>query len=99
VQGSKRKLREGVWELRVSLGRDPASGKYRQLSRTFHGSARSADEALRDLIDHQLPARSDGIGVTFGQLLTRWLEEGERVDLSPTSAPTGRRSNRPSVQR
>ena len=27
MQGSKRKLRTGVWELRVSLGKDPATGK------------------------------------------------------------------------
>ena len=39
------------------------------LQETFHGSARAADEALRDLIDQQAPSRSDGIGATFGQLL------------------------------
>ena len=88
MRGSKRKLKEGVWELRVSLGKDPISGKYKQLSKTFHGSARAADEALRDLIDRQVPLRTDGHRVTVSQLLTRWLQEGERLDLSPTTLRT-----------
>jgi integrase len=85
VRGSKREIRPGVWELRVSLGKDPATGKWRQLSKTFHGGARAADAALRDIIDQQVPARSDGFGATFGQLLDEWLDETERLDLSPTT--------------
>lgn len=90
MRGSKRKLRMGVWELRVSLGKDPASGKYRQLSRTFQGGARAADDALRDLVDKYGDGSEDGIGATFGQLLDKWLEESERMDLSPTTLRTYR---------
>ena len=79
-----------MWELRVSLGNDPSTGKLRQLSKTFHGGSRAADGALRDLIDQQAPGRSDGVGATFGQLLDRWLEECERMDLSPTTLRTYR---------
>ena len=85
VRGSKRELRKGVWELRVSLGKDPRTGKYRTVSRTFHGPARAANDALRDLIDEQVPLPDDGRRVTFSQLLNRWLEECERLDLSPTT--------------
>ena len=85
MRGSKRELRPGVWELRVSLGYDPETGKRHQVSKTFHGGARAADAALRDLVDHQAPGRTDGMGVTVGQLLDRWLEECERLDLSPTT--------------
>ncbi len=74
-----------MWELRVSLGNDAATGKLKQLSRTFHGGARAADAVLRDLVDQHAEGRSDGIGVTAGQLLDRWLEECERLDLSPTT--------------
>src|ERR1700733_10664685 len=84
VRGSKRKLKEGVWELRVDLGTDPISGKRKQLSRTFRGAARAADQALRDLVDQQAPSRSDGVGATFGQLLDQWLEECQRLELWPT---------------
>jgi len=90
VRGSKREIKRGVWELRVSLGKDPVTDKYKVRSKTFHGSARAADEALRDLIDQQAPSRSDGIGATFGQLLDQWLEECERLDLSPTTLRTYR---------
>ncbi len=90
MQGSKRKLRTGVWELRVSLGKDPATGKYRQISKTFHGAARAADDALRDLVEKYGEAQKDGFGATFGQLLDRWLKESERMDLSPTTLRTYR---------
>jgi integrase len=90
VQGSKRKRREGVWEVRAFIGRDPVTGKVRHVSKTVHGSAKQADAVLRDLIDTQVPSRPDGIGVSFGQLLDRWLEECERLDLSPTTMRTYR---------
>ena len=90
MRGSKRKLRPGVWELRVSLGKDPATGKYRQISKSFHGPARAADDALRDLVDRYGDAQEDGFGATFGQLIDRWLDECERMDLSPTTLRTYR---------
>jgi len=40
VEGSKRKLKAGVWELRGELGVDPITGKRKQFSETFHGPAR-----------------------------------------------------------
>ncbi len=85
MRGSKRKLKDGVWELRVDLGTDPITGKRKQLSRTFRGPARAADQAMRDLVDQQAPSRSDGVGATLGQLLDQWLEECERLELSPTT--------------
>jgi hypothetical protein len=66
VPGSKRQLRQGVWELRLSLGRDPTTGKYKQLSRTFHGDAAGADEALRALAESEVrkirDTGTDGVG-------------------------------------
>jgi len=85
MRGTKRKRGEGVWELRAYVGRDPATGNPKQVSKTFRGSAREADEALRDLIEQQVPGRSDGAGATLGQLLDAWLAECERMDLSPTT--------------
>jgi integrase len=85
MRGSKRELRRGVWELRVSIGRDSGTGKYRTVSRTFRGSAGEANDALRDLIDEQAGVPEDGRRATVGTLLDRWLEECERLDLSPTT--------------
>jgi integrase len=90
MRGTKRRRREGVWELRVYVGRDPATGKHRQVSKTFYGGARAAEDALRELIDKQAPSRSDGLGASFGQLLDAWLDECERLDHSPTTLRTYR---------
>lgn len=86
MRGTKRKRRDGVWELRVYVGRDPETGKPCQLSKTFYGNARAADEALRDLVDrYGAGSRSDGLGATLGQLLDKWLDECRRLDRSPTT--------------
>ncbi|HXY43349.1 MAG TPA: hypothetical protein VEH29_04115, partial [Acidimicrobiales bacterium] len=77
MRGSKRQIRDGVWELRVHLGYDPVTGKRHQVSKTFHGGARAAEAALRDLVDRNAPGRTDGMGITVGQLLDRWLDECE----------------------
>ncbi len=90
MRGTKRQKRPGIWELRVYIGRDPATGKPRQTSKTFHGGARAAEDALRDLVDRYSGGRPDGVGATFSQLLDRWLEECERIDLSPTTLRTYR---------
>ena len=89
MRGSKREIKEGVWELRVSTGKDLVTGKYGQVFKRFHGDARGTDTALRDLIDEQAP-RTDGVGATFSQLFDQWLEECERLDLSPTTLRTYR---------
>jgi integrase len=88
VRGTKRKRAEGVWELRVYVGRDPETGNPRQVSRTFRGGARAAEDALRDLVEKYAEGRPDGYGATVGQLLDRWLAECERLDLSPTTIRT-----------
>ena len=98
VRGSKREIKRGVWELRVSLGKDPVTEKYKVRSKTFHGSARAADEALRDLIDQQAPSRSDGIGTTFPASSSTSGSKSANGSTSPRPpfGLTGRKSRRPS---
>ncbi|HVA09557.1 MAG TPA: hypothetical protein VNG12_22755 [Acidimicrobiales bacterium] len=97
MPGSKRKLRPGGWELRVSLGMALRPGKCRPISNTFHGPARGTDDALRDLVDKYSDAQEDGAGATVGQLLDRWHNECERMDLSPTTLRTCRAQIRQTV--
>ena len=66
-----------------------ATGSYRRLSKTFHGSARQADDALRDRID-ELALNRETVGSTFEQLLDAWLGECERLERSPTTMRTYR---------
>lgn len=78
ASGSKRERSPGVWELRAHIGRDPLTGKRRDVSRTFRGGARAADRALRDLLAEadelrRRPATPSGPGdLTVAGLLDRW---------------------------
>ena len=49
MKGTKRKRREGVWELRVYVGRDPGTGTPRQISKTFYDGTPFVREILRDV--------------------------------------------------
>lgn len=85
MAGSKRERAPGVWELRVSLGPDPLTGRQRQRSRTFRGGKRDADRALAALIAEMASKRSPGTTATFGAILARRMEVVWR-DRSPTTA-------------
>ena len=50
MRGSMRERSSGRWEMRVYIGRHPISGNPRQVSRTFEGSRRQAEQALRKFI-------------------------------------------------
>ena len=39
-----------MFELRARGGRDPLTGRYHQVSRTFHGTKREADLALAKFV-------------------------------------------------
>lgn len=62
------------WQLRVSVGRDLASGRYRTMTRTIHGTYTEAKAALREYISEI--ERGDVVpksGVTFGEYADIWL--------------------------
>ena len=72
--GSIRPKGEGRWELRVSVGRDPAT-RSRYISRTVRGSKREAEAALAGLLvgvsqrrDHQTT------DATVRDLVEQWLD-------------------------
>lgn len=79
----------GVWELRVSLGRDP-TGKLRQRSVTFRGGKRAAATRLAQLVADTAEDRAPDTDSTVGHLLDEWLRLAER-DLSPTTLGEYRR--------
>ncbi len=75
MQGSIRKRSTDSWQLRVSLGKDRATGKYRYVSRTVQGGKRDAQMALAQLVtevgkgQHQHTERH-----TLEELLERWMK-------------------------
>ncbi len=78
------------------IGRDPVTGRKRELSRTYRaprsvkGSGRRAAELmLRDLLVEADGAR--GSSATLGALLEDWLAHSERLGRSPTTLASYRR--------
>ncbi len=75
MSGSVREKSPGVYEVRVSLGRDPASGKYHTLSRTIRASTKK--ELAREVRRVQAEVdeeRHKGSTSTLEELLERWLD-------------------------
>lgn len=75
----------GVWELIVEGGRDPVSGKRRQVSRIFRGSVRDAKKARAELLAEVNAGRHTGSDVTVDELFTQWLVELERKGRAPAT--------------
>lgn len=85
-----RERRPGSWELVIGAGRDPMTGRYRQVRRTVRGTKRDARAALAELASEVAKGRHGGTEATVGELLDRWLALVE-PDLSPTTAANYRR--------
>lgn len=86
MQGHIRQRSKGSWTVVVSLGRDPATGRRKQLWRTIRGTRKEAEQELVRLL-HE---RDTGITQPPGKLivadyLLRWLEDYARVNVAPTT--------------
>ncbi len=84
MQGHIRRRGKESWEVIISLGRDPLTGKRKQLSRSVRGTKRDA-EALRVRL---LSQRDTGIDAppgktTVGEFLKMWLQ----TYAAPNTAP------------
>ena len=77
--------KKNTWRIRVSLGKDPVTGKYRKSpSRTVHGTKSEAAKALMEyraeLMDPSAIKPSD---ITVGDYAARFHEEREHEFRSP----------------
>lgn len=64
--------RGDAWELRVSAGSDPDTGRRRVVTRTVRGSRRAADRALTKLLGELDDGAHRGPDASLGTLLDRW---------------------------
>jgi hypothetical protein len=82
MQGHVRQRGKNSWELRVYIGRDAATKRARYKTRTFKGSKRDADRAMRAfLAEVDRGVTTEG---TFGELVERWFEVASTTrDWSP----------------
>jgi integrase len=65
------------------MERDPLTGKFRQISRTFRGGKRQAEIALARLVGEVPDGRHVGSTHTVGYLLDRWIEHLEAIGRTP----------------
>lgn len=84
--GTLTEIRPKVWKLRAPGGTDRATGKYRQVSETFHatkaanrGGRGEAQAALRKLVADVKAGKHVGTAATFGTLATKYLEHVKRT--------------------
>ncbi|HXG36563.1 MAG TPA: tyrosine-type recombinase/integrase [Dehalococcoidia bacterium] len=85
MAGSIRK-RGNSWHVVVDLGRDPATGKRRQLHRSVRGTRREAEDVKFDL----LKQRNNGIDqpaykLPVSSYLERWLKSYGETRLAPST--------------
>lgn len=97
MKGTLRQRGPNTWQLVVSAGRDPHTNRYRQVTRTFHGSKGKAERALRALIAEVEEGRHKATTLTFGSLLDEWLDL-RTDDLSPKTLDTWRGYARKRIQ-
>jgi integrase len=74
---------EDRWEVQVHIGRDPATGKLRQVSRTTRKGIADARRLRARLITEVAEGKHGGTSGTFGSLLTDWLAQIENDGRSP----------------
>jgi len=80
-----------VWQVRVSLGRSPATGHYSYASTTVRGGRRDAQRAAAKLVNQG----NDGLVATnagtLDELLSRWLTHLEGLGRAPKTLVEHRR--------
>lgn len=74
IDGSIIERGKGVWEVQLSLGCDPLTGKYRKASKRIHGSRRDASRALKELVAQRDSGTNLLAGqVTLSEMVELWL--------------------------
>ena len=91
MQGSLRERSPGVWQVRVSLGRDPATKRYRYVSATVRGGRRLAQREAARLVKQASEGRIPLERESLGGLLERWLEHIEARGRAPKTLLENRR--------
>ena len=82
MQGNIRQRGTGSWELRVFVGRDPATGRKRYLTKTVRGGKRQAQRELVTLVYTAQQGAVSRSRSTVADLLAAWFDHA-CSDLSP----------------
>ena len=86
MPGTIRHRGGGSWQVRVSLGRDPDTGRYRYASRYVHGTKRDVQRAAAALATEVSPgSHRHTKRRTVAELLDRWMDHIEAQGRAPTT--------------
>ena len=84
MRGSIRKRGQTSWTVIVDLGRDPATGKRRQIWRSVKGPKREAEALLVQLLHERDTGVERPVGkLTVASFLDRWLVDYVEPNLAP----------------
>ncbi len=84
MQGHIRQRSRGSWTVVVDLGRDPATGKRRQIWRSVKGSKREAEALLLQLLHQKITGIDTPPGkLTVADFLLLWLDTFARPNTAP----------------
>ena len=90
MAGTIRERSPGHWQIRVFVGRDPVTGKPKQVSRSYvadrkepGAGKRAAERKLASLVAAVERGEYGGSKATLGALLNEWLDHSDRMGRSP----------------
>jgi len=93
-----RQIAPDRWEVQVHVGRDPETGKLRQVSRTTRNGIADARRIRARLVTEVAQGKHGGNTTTLADLLAKWIEHGERLGRSPNTI-TGYRYKAATISR
>src|SRR5215470_8683308 len=89
--GGLRAIGDNMWELSVSLGADPATGRYRRRTRTYRGTERQALAELKKWRRDLLTVDTGPTDMTLGWVIAEHLDQLAIEGRSPSTLGEYRR--------
>jgi integrase len=80
-----RERRAGVWQIRICAGRDPATRRFRYVTRTVQGGKRDAQRAAAKLVSAVEGGLLPTARGTVSQLLEQWMAHIEAQGRAPST--------------
>lgn len=85
MRGSIRQRGENTWQVRVSAGRDPLTGRYRLVERTVEGTKRAAQRAAAELVTQLERGEVQAASGSVADLLDKWMAHLEMRGRAPST--------------
>ncbi|MEW6423663.1 MAG: tyrosine-type recombinase/integrase [Bacillota bacterium] len=81
----RKRKKDGLWEARITVGYDPATGRQKQISKYFKKREDARDWLAKAVNEQATGAFIEPHKVTVGQWLDKWLADYKKLKLKPTT--------------